>query len=192
MGATDTRSYRGAKRMLNVCKWADRIKLLLWDGTGLVLVTKRLQSGTFRWPRFGDGVMSLAAGPAHCGGRTGCGNPGDVRASPDRHTPRAPARPIARVGRRRDQAAPMARLCRFDRTRRRVVGRGRRGRLGLGGPFVPAHRGKLKSCNRIGGPITMSPSAMTKSTEPLARMCAHWLAAMRTSINLPTSAWLRF
>ncbi len=46
------------------CKRADRIKLLLWDGTGLVLVTKRLQSGTFRWPRFGDGVMSLTAAQA--------------------------------------------------------------------------------------------------------------------------------
>lgn len=32
------------------CKRADRIKLLLWDGTGLVLVTKRLQDGTFRCP----------------------------------------------------------------------------------------------------------------------------------------------
>ena len=41
------------------CKRADRIKLLLWDGTGLVLVTKRLQTGRFRWPRFGDGVMDL-------------------------------------------------------------------------------------------------------------------------------------
>ena len=46
------------------CKRADRIKLLLWDGTGLVLVTKRLQTGKFRWPRFGDGVMSLSAAQA--------------------------------------------------------------------------------------------------------------------------------
>ncbi|WP_218140495.1 IS66 family insertion sequence element accessory protein TnpB [Sphingopyxis sp. YR583] len=45
-------------------KRADRIKLLLWDGTGLVLVTKRLETGSFRWPRFGDGVMSLTAGRA--------------------------------------------------------------------------------------------------------------------------------
>jgi transposase len=28
---------------------ADRIKLLVWDGTGLVLVTKRLHDGKFRW-----------------------------------------------------------------------------------------------------------------------------------------------
>lgn len=37
---------------------------MLWDGTGLVLVTKRLQTGRFRWPRFGDGVMSLSAAQA--------------------------------------------------------------------------------------------------------------------------------
>ena len=43
---------------------ADRIKLLLWDGTGLVLVTKRLQDGKFRWPRPGDGVMKLSAAQA--------------------------------------------------------------------------------------------------------------------------------
>ena len=46
------------------CKRADRIKLLLWDGTGLVLVTKRLETSTIRWPRFGDGVMSLTAAQA--------------------------------------------------------------------------------------------------------------------------------
>jgi len=43
---------------------ADRIKLLVWDGTGLVLVTKRLQDGKFRWPRPGDGVMRLLAAQA--------------------------------------------------------------------------------------------------------------------------------
>lgn len=46
------------------CKRADRIKLLVWDGTGLVLVSKRLQTGRFRWPRFGDGVMSLTPAQA--------------------------------------------------------------------------------------------------------------------------------
>jgi transposase len=43
---------------------ADRVKLLVWDGTGLVLVTKRLQDGKFRWPRPGDGVMKLSAAQA--------------------------------------------------------------------------------------------------------------------------------
>lgn len=40
---------------------ADRIKLLLWDGSGLVLVSKRLEAGQFRWPRVRDGVMRLTA-----------------------------------------------------------------------------------------------------------------------------------
>src|SRR5690606_29550444 len=30
---------------------ADRIKLIVWDGTGLCLFAKRLEQGTFRWPR---------------------------------------------------------------------------------------------------------------------------------------------
>ena len=29
---------------------ADRVKILLWDGSGLVLVWKQLQQGAFRWP----------------------------------------------------------------------------------------------------------------------------------------------
>ena len=31
-------------------KRADRVKLLFWDGTGLVLATKRLEQGSFRPP----------------------------------------------------------------------------------------------------------------------------------------------
>jgi len=42
-------------------KRADRVKLLLWDGTGLVLVTKRLEKSSFRWPRINDGVMRLSS-----------------------------------------------------------------------------------------------------------------------------------
>ena len=42
-------------------KRADRVKLLLWDGTGLVLVSKRLEQGTFRWPAISEGVMRLTA-----------------------------------------------------------------------------------------------------------------------------------
>lgn len=38
---------------------ADRVKLLHWDGTGLVLVSKRLEAGQFRWPKVQDGVMRL-------------------------------------------------------------------------------------------------------------------------------------
>ena len=40
-------------------KRADRVKLLLWDGTGLMLVAKRLEKSSFRWPRISDGVMRL-------------------------------------------------------------------------------------------------------------------------------------
>ena len=38
-------------------KRADRIKLLIWDQTGIVLVHKRLEGGKFVWPQVRDGVM---------------------------------------------------------------------------------------------------------------------------------------
>lgn len=43
-------------------KRADKVKLLFWDQTGLVLVTKRLEDGRFRWPAVQDGVMRLSPG----------------------------------------------------------------------------------------------------------------------------------
>jgi transposase len=40
----------------------DRLKLLVYDGTGLVLVTKRLEKGRFVWPSPAtDGVVRLSA-----------------------------------------------------------------------------------------------------------------------------------
>src|SRR3546814_18719622 len=36
---------------------ADRVKLLVWDRTGLVLVHKRLEGGQFVWPQVRDGAM---------------------------------------------------------------------------------------------------------------------------------------
>jgi transposase len=39
---------------------ADRIKVLVWDGTGLVLVYKRLEQGSFAWPPIREGVMKLS------------------------------------------------------------------------------------------------------------------------------------
>lgn len=42
-------------------KRADRVKLIFWDGTGVVLVAKRLENGKFRWPAIHDGVMRLSA-----------------------------------------------------------------------------------------------------------------------------------
>lgn len=42
-------------------KRADRLKILAWDGSGLVLLWKRLEQGGFRWPPISDGVMRLSA-----------------------------------------------------------------------------------------------------------------------------------
>jgi len=43
-------------------KRGDRIKVLLWDGSGLVMVYKRLEQGKFAWPGISDGVMRLSKG----------------------------------------------------------------------------------------------------------------------------------
>jgi transposase len=40
-------------------KRADRIKLVVWDGSGLVLVWKQLEGGAFRWPPVVDGAVRL-------------------------------------------------------------------------------------------------------------------------------------
>jgi len=47
-------------RMRNDVRSADRVKLLVYDGTGLVLIWKRLEGGTFKWPPVSDGVMRLS------------------------------------------------------------------------------------------------------------------------------------
>lgn len=41
-------------------KRADRIKILVWDGSGLVLYWKALDQGAFKWPPISDGVMRLS------------------------------------------------------------------------------------------------------------------------------------
>jgi transposase len=40
---------------------ADRIKVLTYDGTGLILYQKRLERGRFRWPPVSEGVVRLSA-----------------------------------------------------------------------------------------------------------------------------------
>ncbi|MEH3118663.1 MAG: IS66 family insertion sequence element accessory protein TnpB [Methylorubrum populi] len=40
---------------------ADRIKLVYFDGTGVCLLSKRLEDGTFCWPAVTDGVVRLTA-----------------------------------------------------------------------------------------------------------------------------------
>jgi transposase len=42
-------------------KRADRVKILVWDTSGLVLIWKQLQQGSFRWPPITDGVVKLSA-----------------------------------------------------------------------------------------------------------------------------------
>ena len=37
----------------------DLVKVLWWDGQGLVLYAKRLERGQFVWPQARDGVVSL-------------------------------------------------------------------------------------------------------------------------------------
>lgn len=40
-------------------KRADRLKLIYWDGSGLVMAYKRLEDNTFKWPTIKDGVLRL-------------------------------------------------------------------------------------------------------------------------------------
>ena len=42
-------------------KRADRVKILMWDGTGLVLYHKRLEQGRFAWPPIRDGSVQLSS-----------------------------------------------------------------------------------------------------------------------------------
>ena len=46
---------------MSSCSARARLKLLVYDGTGLVLVTKRLEAGQFKWPLVTDGAVRLSA-----------------------------------------------------------------------------------------------------------------------------------
>jgi len=56
---------------------ADRVKVLWWDGTGLVLASKRLERGQFAWPSVRDGLIECRGGSSRRGSRgsigAGCG-----------------------------------------------------------------------------------------------------------------------
>ena len=45
-------------------KRGDRLKILVWDGTGMVLTYKVLEQGSFAWPKVQDGVMRLSRAQA--------------------------------------------------------------------------------------------------------------------------------
>ncbi len=42
-------------------KRSDRLKLIAWDGSGMVLVTKWLEAGRFTWPPISQGAVHLSA-----------------------------------------------------------------------------------------------------------------------------------
>lgn len=42
-------------------KRADRVKIVVWDGSGLVLYWKRLEEGAFNWPPVVNGAMRMNA-----------------------------------------------------------------------------------------------------------------------------------
>jgi transposase len=42
-------------------KRGDRVKIVHWDTTGLVLVWKQLEGGSFRWPAITEGAVRLSA-----------------------------------------------------------------------------------------------------------------------------------
>jgi transposase len=42
-------------------KRSDRIKLLAWDGSGIILASKWLEDGHFVWPPIEDGAMCLTS-----------------------------------------------------------------------------------------------------------------------------------
>jgi IS66 Orf2 like protein len=69
MDANDRRSSQNENGMQNVGGCADRVKLLLWDGTGLVLVAKRLEKSSFRWPRISWSNADKGRIVADCAGR---------------------------------------------------------------------------------------------------------------------------
>lgn len=58
--ALDADPFSGAVLVFR-SRRADRVKILVWDGSGLVLIWKQLEGSSFRWPPVVDGVLRLTA-----------------------------------------------------------------------------------------------------------------------------------
>src|SRR5439155_1706114 len=138
------------------CKRADRVKILAWDGSGLVLFWKRLEHGAFRWPPISDGMMRLTASQlaalvdgmdwsrlhARDVGRDG---PACRRLQLRSGSRRGP-RPQAARALSRHRA--MRRICRLQEHCRRSMRRGDHARFLLGPPATQVLRyrqGRLRS-----------------------------------------------
>jgi transposase len=52
--------YSGAIYVFRA-KRSDRLKMITWDGSGMVMATKWLEEGSFAWPPEIDGAVSLSA-----------------------------------------------------------------------------------------------------------------------------------
>jgi len=42
-------------------KRGDRVKIRFWDGSGIVMIYKRLEQGSIAWPQVRDGVMRMSS-----------------------------------------------------------------------------------------------------------------------------------
>jgi len=40
-------------------KRSDRLKVIVWDSTGLILIYKRIEGKGFEWPRISDGDITI-------------------------------------------------------------------------------------------------------------------------------------
>ncbi|WP_417476248.1 IS66 family insertion sequence element accessory protein TnpB [Leisingera sp.] len=59
------RSFTGTVFLFRA-KQADRMKILFWDGSGLVMAYKRLEENSFTWPTIQDGAMTLNRAHSRC------------------------------------------------------------------------------------------------------------------------------